>query len=203
MSMQHQIPPTPAEAFSAIALLRDYHQPVHGLIPTRDGGHGIEIFSTHSRCSGWMSVVGPADFDANSQLGYVHQGSVAVAGHGSRSAGGFVFLFDAQRLPSCSVASDDAVFQALVQRWHKERGASSSITQIAMCRSYQRIIGMGDKAIPLILRDLAQNADQPDHWFWALQMLTGIDPVADEDRGDMRAMAATWLEWGKLSGYAR
>jgi len=57
-------------------------------------------------------------------------------------------------------------------------------------------------AVPLILRDLHMKAEDPDHWFWALQALTGDDPVPEDARGDMRQMAAAWLDWGHRSGYA-
>jgi hypothetical protein len=60
---------------------------------------------------------------------------------------------------------------------------------------------MGGKAIPLILQQLENNPDDPDHWFWALHALTGVDPVPAEDRGDMRGMARAWLEWAYLAGY--
>jgi hypothetical protein len=101
----------------------------------------------------------------------------------------------------CTVISDATLFQQLVQQWHKERGATSSITQMAMCSSYQRIIGMGEKAIPFILRQLENEADDPDHWFWALQALTREDPVAEDARGDMREMARVWLDWAYMAGY--
>jgi hypothetical protein len=101
------------------------------------------------------------------------------------------------------VIPDEALFQHLVYRWHAERGATSSITQMAMCWSYQRIIGMGRAVvIPLILRDFASKPDNPDHWFWALQAFTGEDPVPEADRGDMQRMAAAWLDWGYRNGYA-
>lgn len=95
-------------------------------------------------------------------------------------------------------ASDDWThFQNLIARWHKERGATSSIGEMAMCLSYQRIIAMGEKAIPLILRQLEIERGHPDHWFWALQILTGEDPVPSKARGDMRQMAKAWLKWAE------
>jgi hypothetical protein len=99
------------------------------------------------------------------------------------------------------VISDAARFEGLRLRWHKERGATSSITQMATCPSYQRIVGMGDRAIPLMLRELDNHEDDPDHWFWALQAITDNDPVPPDHRGDMKAMARDWLEWGYMSGY--
>jgi hypothetical protein len=99
------------------------------------------------------------------------------------------------------VISDAARFEGLRLRWHKERGATSSITQMVTCPSYQRIIGMGERAIPLILRELDNHEDDPDHWFWALQAITDNDPVSADHRGDMKAMAQDWLEWGYMAGY--
>jgi hypothetical protein len=103
--------------------------------------------------------------------------------------------------PTCAVIPDAALFQQLASQWHKERGATSSITQMAMCPSYQQIIGMGDKAIPLILRQIENEGDDPDHWFWALQAITRANPVPEDARGDMREMARAWLDWAYVAGY--
>lgn len=101
------------------------------------------------------------------------------------------------------VAVDDySVFECLVQRWHSERGATSSTTEMVLCPAYQSIIGMGQKAVPFILAELASRADDPDHWFWALQMLTGVNPVLEEDEGNLRQMAKAWLDWAATEGYA-
>lgn len=86
--------------------------------------------------------------------------------------------------PVCTVIPETTFFKLLVEQWLVERGATSSITEMA-CRSYLRIIGMGRSAIPLILRQMNQEGDEPDMWFVALQMLiTGEDPVTDEIRWD-------------------
>jgi hypothetical protein len=96
----------------------------------------------------------------------------------------------------------ETLFKLLVHEWHSERGATSSITEMAVCRSYLRIIAMGPTAISLVLRQMESEGSYPDMWFVALQMLTGNDPVTDEIRGDFRAMAERWLIWARLSGYA-
>jgi hypothetical protein len=92
-------------------------------------------------------------------------------------------------------------FRQLVASWRKERGATSSITKMAMCPSYQRIIAKGELTIPLILREMEIEDDEPDQWFWALAVITGADPVPDEARGDIIQMAKAWLDWGR-SRYA-
>jgi hypothetical protein len=93
------------------------------------------------------------------------------------------------------------VFDDLISQWRKERGATSSITEIVMCRSHLRIIGMGPMAIPLILREMEDEGDDPDMWFVALQMLTGADPVTDDARGNFKKMAALWFDWAHRHEY--
>ncbi len=85
----------------------------------------------------------------------------------------------------------------LLSEWHKERGITSSSTDMVMCYSYQRIIGMGEKAVPLLLEQIEREGEQPDHWFYALRMLTGKNPVPKEARGNLKKMAQIWLEWAR------
>lgn len=89
-------------------------------------------------------------------------------------------------------------FFNLAATWKEEIKLISSITEIALNPSYQEIIGMGTKVIPLILMEL-QN--EPDYWFWALKAITGADPVGPDQRGDLGQMTQAWLEWGKENGY--
>ncbi|WP_369723073.1 hypothetical protein AB8Z38_03030 [Bradyrhizobium sp. LLZ17] len=95
------------------------------------------------------------------------------------------------------VDHDWALFQELVRQWHSQRGTTSSPLDMAMCPAYQQMLAMGERAVPLILKQLELESDDPDHWFWALNFLTGEDPVQDEDRGNMRKMSAAWLRWGR------
>lgn len=92
-------------------------------------------------------------------------------------------------------------FVGLLEEWRKERKVISSVTDMAMSPAYQKIIGMGPIAISLILAQLQSEGDEPDHWFWALRVLTDTDPVKEEDRGDIVKMAKTWLVWGRNQGY--
>ena len=87
--------------------------------------------------------------------------------------------------------------ETLATRWYQETAALSSVSQMAMHPAYQEMIGMGDTAVPLILRELQQ---KPGHWFWALRAITGEDPISLEERGKVRAMAETWIQWGKERG---
>ena len=64
--------------------------------------------------------------------------------------------------------------------------------------AYRSIVEMGAAAVPLILRELERH---PDHWFMALHEITSEDPVPEESRGDVKAMAEAWLTWGREKGY--
>jgi hypothetical protein len=89
-------------------------------------------------------------------------------------------------------------FQRLAAEWKQQSRYLSNPAQMALLRPYQRIIGMGWSAVPLILEELQR---EPDQWFWALEAITEEDPVPPEDAGDVGAMAQAWIEWGKRQGY--
>ena len=89
-------------------------------------------------------------------------------------------------------------FDRLAAEWKEETAHLSSTSAIAEHRAYQQIIGMGEEAIPLILQDLKETRAQ---WFWALRAIAGESPIRDEDRGDLDAMTAAWIDWGKRRRY--
>lgn len=91
-------------------------------------------------------------------------------------------------------------FNALASQWKIERSVSSSATKAVLCPSYQRIIALGPDAIALILGRLREEGDEPDFWFWALENMSGENPVSEDDIGDFRAMAQAWLRWGYHNG---
>ncbi|NGM81719.1 hypothetical protein G5B47_04755 [Paenibacillus sp. 7124] len=85
-------------------------------------------------------------------------------------------------------------FLDLKNEWLKDIEFCSSIDDIINHKAYQNIISMGFKAVPLILRELEKN---PGHWFYALKIITGEDPVKKTDVGRVKKMAESWLEWGR------
>jgi hypothetical protein len=100
------------------------------------------------------------------------------------------------------ILDDWLKFQSLLKQWRAERGVSSSITEGVLCLAYQGIVGMGERAIRLIITQLHTEGNDPDQWFWALQAITGKNPAKPEDQGDFRKMAQAWLEWAESEGYA-
>jgi hypothetical protein len=87
-------------------------------------------------------------------------------------------------------------FNGLANEWHDETAHLSSTHQIAMHHAYQRIIGMGDPAVPLILNDLRTRGG---HWFWALGAITNASP--GHTPGDLLEARDAWIDWGKRRGY--
>lgn len=89
-------------------------------------------------------------------------------------------------------------FESLVKKWKEDTRFASTVLEMATNPSYQQIIGMGRQAVPLILKQLAK---KPEHWFWALNAITGEDPVPENSRGKLPQMTKAWLEWGQQKGY--
>ncbi len=89
-------------------------------------------------------------------------------------------------------------FCRLREKWKSETAHLSSVSEIVMHPSYQRIIGMGQIVIPLILAELDK---EPDLWFWALTAITGDNPISQEQTGRIREMTESWLRWGREHCY--
>lgn len=90
-----------------------------------------------------------------------------------------------------------ARFQRLASDWKDQTRYLSNTVQMAMTKPYQRIIGMGSAAVPLILEEMQR---QPGQWFWALEAITEENPVPPEAAGKVRQMTDAWIEWGKRHG---
>jgi hypothetical protein len=88
-------------------------------------------------------------------------------------------------------------FSQLAAEWKAKSRFLSNTAQMAMLNPYQRIIGMGTPAVPFILQELQR---EPDQWFWALEAITGENPVPRDSAGAVREMAQAWIEWGKSRG---
>ena len=114
----------------------------------------------------------------------------------------FDALFDAEP-PWGHSAKEEATrvkFDRLAKEWRENRVWGADITELCMQPAYQAIIGMGESAIPYILRELC---DKPDHWFWALNAIIAddsVDPIPEESQGKLREMAQAWVDWGRQNG---
>lgn len=93
----------------------------------------------------------------------------------------------------------DERFKNLSALWKSETEFVSKVSKKIIHPAYQKIIGMGDPAVSLILKDLSENG--PEDWFWALTAITDENPISNEIAGDMSAMTEAWLQWGRKAGY--
>ena len=78
--------------------------------------------------------------------------------------------------------------------WKTETMFSSSSSEITNNSAYRSIIGLGKDIIPFIIEDLKQSEN---HWFNALELLTGENPIKSEHRGIINLMKSDWLNWAE------
>jgi hypothetical protein len=102
------------------------------------------------------------------------------------------YVAQSQRVKSLSRTM--AIFASAASKWKDDTKFNSSMTSILLHPAYQRIIGLGPDVVPFVLRDLAETGA---HWSWALQALTGENPVPAEHEGRPRLMAQAWFQWGR------
>jgi hypothetical protein len=88
-------------------------------------------------------------------------------------------------------------FHRLAAEWKTQSLYLSDSRRMAMLPSYQAIIGMGLPVVPLILEELRAESD---HWYWALEAITGEDPVPADVDGNMSLIREAWLNWGRREG---
>jgi len=100
--------------------------------------------------------------------------------------------------PPREIDKDEALFQSLSRKWKEETGAESSLSNITSNINYLKVIKMGDRAIPFILRELRS---EPAPWFLALRVITEEPNVGMEHSGNFRKMAGAWIRWGEQHGY--
>jgi hypothetical protein len=88
----------------------------------------------------------------------------------------------------------ESEFQALLRQWKEACCVLSSTSAMVAHPANQAIIALGPPVVPLLLQDLEK---APVHWFEAQSAITGEDPVLPGDWGNIPAMTAAWLTWGR------
>ena len=112
-----------------------------------------------------------------------HQGTVTVM---------------SSRLIPVPTAEDAEKFERLANQWREETRSLSSDSDIVANFAYHQIMGMGERALPLIFLEMEAHGGR---WFWALRAITGENPVSPEDRGNVRRMTETWIRWARERDY--
>ncbi len=87
-------------------------------------------------------------------------------------------------------------FRTLAEHWRRDTRFVSLARKKIMHPAYQRIIGLGPQALPLIFKELKQ---RPSQWFWALECITGEDPARDSST--FADAVEQWLAWARRNGY--
>jgi hypothetical protein len=96
-----------------------------------------------------------------------------------------------------AVESIEQRFRRFADEWISETGLLSDPIRKFMHRSHLKIIGMGEKALPYILKEVERKSG---HWFVALDAISPENPVRPEDQINLERTARAWLEWGKDKG---
>ncbi len=85
-------------------------------------------------------------------------------------------------------------FDFLNNTWQAETLFSSSINEIVNNSAYRSIINLGGDVLPLIINDLKTTEN---HWFYALEAITGYNPIKAENKGIVSLMKNDWIEWAE------
>lgn len=88
-------------------------------------------------------------------------------------------------------------FYSLVRRWRTETALSSRVSDKIQSVAFQKIVALGDAAVPLILKELRQT---PDFLFMALQFITKENPAAPETAGRVSEIIDAWMQWAERTG---
>ena len=108
-----------------------------------------------------------------------------------------VTVFSSKKINKTHTISElEMNFNELAKKWKEETLFLSSLSKISQNPSYQKIIDMGSKAVPLILYQLKAEENEPHYWFKALELLTNENPVPKNDMGNFIKMSHAWLNWG-------
>src|SRR4051812_22799148 len=97
----------------------------------------------------------------------------------------------------------EARFARLTKEWVEEAAYKSFIEDVIETEAYQQIISLGRSVVKrnivsLILSDLQKS---PKPWFYALHVITAVDPIPARAAGNTKKMVAAWVQWGQTHGY--
>ncbi|MDI9364567.1 MAG: hypothetical protein QM541_06430 [Flavobacterium sp.] len=85
-------------------------------------------------------------------------------------------------------------FEKLSSIWKIETMLTSSSSDIVNNSAYQNIIKLGPIALQFIIDDLKSNDAL---WFFALQSISGENPIKKEHQGIFSLMKQDWLNWAE------
>ena len=152
---------------------------VHGIpLPDLTSGNGDELYAIGRR------------IHAGKHVDETELNSAVLAAYGVTKNGENITIIVEDK-------DDEKAFAKLAEQWRNETGMLSSLTKKIKHPAYQKIISMGEKAIPWILHELK---DRPAHWFAALKAIAKESPVKPSERANPELARRSWLSWGKERG---
>jgi hypothetical protein len=92
----------------------------------------------------------------------------------------------------------EAEFNRLTAEWRAATEQSSDPMEILLHPACRKIIGLGPDILPLIFQELQR---RPGLWFWALEELTGENPVPPQTE-KLKQVRDAWLDFGRRRGYS-
>jgi hypothetical protein len=91
--------------------------------------------------------------------------------------------------------ADEKEFRELFDWWKRDTAPLSSASAIVGHPAYEKIIAMGQRALPLMLQ---ATRDHGTVWFGAPERITKVCPAPEGAKPKARREA--WLKWGKEKG---
>lgn len=79
-----------------------------------------------------------------------------------------------------------------IEAWFSDTEFMSSIDDMKRVLSFGRLVSLGQAALPKIIESLSK---EPSLLGLVAGEIVGEDPITDEIRGDVRAMAGAWIGW--------
>lgn len=91
----------------------------------------------------------------------------------------------------------ESEFYKHLHAWKKETRYHSSTKILFDNEHYQHIIDMGLEVVPVILEYIRET---PDHFSYALMLITGENPCLPENAGKTKEQCQSWIRWGIEKG---
>ena len=123
-------------------------------------------------------------------LGFSEQAQLLRATR--RAVGEFAVMSVTENRPTL-----EEEFAALRKWWQRETWMHSADEVRISHPAYRRVIGLGQPVVGLLLDAMETESE---HWFAALQAITGVDPVPDTAKGHVKEEVAAWLRWARTQG---
>jgi hypothetical protein len=91
--------------------------------------------------------------------------------------------------------ADEQELEKLFGAWKRDTAHQSSVSVIVSHPAYQKILAMGIRALPWMLR---ATRDRGTLWFGALEQITREYPAPEG--ASAKARREAWLKWGQEKG---